>query len=78
MKKNTSPLAAVANPSDDELVLDEAGLEAAKNSLSDGAITPAYGPHRDAIVKLLNKWQTKGSGFTRTGLRLTYYITLSL
>ena len=54
MKKNTSPLAAVANPSDDELVLDEAGLEAAKNSLSDGAITPAYGPHRDAIVKLLN------------------------
>ena len=47
-------MAAVANPSDDELVLDEAGLEAAKNSLSDGAITPAYGPHRDAIVKLLN------------------------
>jgi len=37
-----------------ELVLDETGLDAARNSLADGAITPAYGPHRDAIVKLLN------------------------
>ena len=36
------------------LELDESGLEAAKKSLSDGAITPAYGPHRSAIVKLLN------------------------
>ena len=54
MKKNTAPLTAVANLSHDELVLDQTGLEAAKNSLSDGAITPAYGPHRDAIVKLLN------------------------
>lgn len=37
-----------------ELMLDEAGLQAARTSLSDGAITPAYGQHRDAIVKLLN------------------------
>lgn len=37
-----------------ELILDEAGLQAARKSLNDGAITPAYGPHRDAIVKLLN------------------------
>jgi len=37
-----------------ELVLDETGLNAARKSLADGAITPAYGPHRDAIVKLLN------------------------
>lgn len=37
-----------------DLTLDEAGLQAARESLSDGAITPAYGPHRDAIVKLLN------------------------
>jgi bacterioferritin len=36
------------------LVIDEAGLKAAKSSLSDGAVTPAYGPHRDAIVNLLN------------------------
>lgn len=37
-----------------ELALDEAGLQAARKSLTDGAITPTYGPHRDAIVKLLN------------------------
>ena len=36
------------------LVLDEKGLDAARQSLDDGAITPAYGPHRDAIIKLLN------------------------
>ncbi len=53
MKNNTAP-PAIPSPSDDVFVLDEAGLEAAKNSLTDGAITPAYGPHRDAIVKLLN------------------------
>lgn len=42
------------NTSSADLTLDEAGLQAARASLSDGAITPAYGPHRDAIVKLLN------------------------
>lgn len=42
------------NTSSADLTLDEAGLKAARASLSDGAITPAYGPHRDAIVKLLN------------------------
>ena len=36
------------------LQLDEAGLKAARSSLDDGAVTPAYGPHREAIVKLLN------------------------
>ena len=36
------------------LSLDEAGLQAARSSLTDGAITPAYGPHREAIIKLLN------------------------
>jgi bacterioferritin len=36
------------------LQLDQAALAAAKNDLSDGAITPAYGPWRDDIVKLLN------------------------
>ena len=46
MKTNTT--------SSNELVLDEKGLNAARKSLSDGAITPAYGPHRNAIVKLLN------------------------
>ncbi len=38
----------------DELVINEAGLEAARKSLDDGAVTPAYGPHREAIIKLLN------------------------
>ena len=34
--------------------IDESGLIAARSSLEQGAITPAYGPHREAIVKLLN------------------------
>ncbi len=36
------------------LQLDEAGLEAARSHLDEGAVTPAYGPWRDDIVKLLN------------------------
>ncbi|MDB5965649.1 MAG: bacterioferritin [Polaromonas sp.] len=46
-------LSASTSPAD-ELVLDKNGLAAARTSLDDGAVTPAYGPHRDAIVKLLN------------------------
>lgn len=37
-----------------ELTLDESALNAVRSSLDQGAITPAYGPHREAIVKLLN------------------------
>ena len=40
--------------SSNEFALDEAGIAAARKSLDDGAVTPAYGPHRDAIIKLLN------------------------
>lgn len=36
------------------LRLDQGALDAAKNHLEDGAITPSYGPWRDDIVKLLN------------------------
>ena len=36
------------------LKLDQGALDAAKNHLENGAITPAYGPWRDDIVKLLN------------------------
>ena len=36
------------------LVLDESGLEAAKRSLDQGAVTPSYGPWREDIIKLLN------------------------
>ena len=39
---------------DEQLTLDENGLIAARQSLDDGAVTPAYGPHREAIIKLLN------------------------
>ena len=38
----------------ERLALDTAGLEAARHDLEDGAMTPAYGPWRDDIVKLLN------------------------
>ncbi|MDB5931249.1 MAG: bacterioferritin [Polaromonas sp.] len=37
-----------------ELTLDQNALDSVRTSLDQGAITPAYGPHRDAIVKLLN------------------------
>ena len=37
-----------------ELALDKNALAAARTSLDDGAITPAFGPHREAIIKLLN------------------------
>lgn len=37
-----------------ELMLNGEGLKAARKSLDDGAVTPAYGPHREAIIKLLN------------------------
>ena len=38
----------------ERLALDEAGLEAAKRSLDQGAVTPSYGPWREDIIKLLN------------------------
>jgi bacterioferritin len=38
----------------EHLVLDAKGLEAAKRSLEQGAVTPSYGPWREDIVKLLN------------------------
>lgn len=36
------------------LFLNEAGLEAAKQSLDQGAVTPSYGPWRKDIINLLN------------------------
>lgn len=36
------------------LAIDEAGLKAARKSLDNGAVTPAYGSHRKDIIKLLN------------------------
>ena len=43
-----------ASPPRTALKLDQGGLDAAKNHLEDGAVTPSYGPWRDDIVKLLN------------------------
>lgn len=51
---NTPVLSQQSRAASSELALDATGLQAARKSLDDGAITPAYGPHRDAIVKLLN------------------------
>jgi bacterioferritin len=36
------------------LALDQSGLDAARRDLADGAVTPAYGPWRDDVVRLLN------------------------
>ena len=61
----------------DELVINEAGVNAARSSLDDGVITPAYGPHREAIIQLLNDalatelvcvLRYKRHHFTATGL----------
>lgn len=41
-------------PSQQRLVLDEASLNAAREQLDEGAVTPTFGPWRDDIVKLLN------------------------
>ena len=38
----------------DSLVLDKEALKQAAQNLDDGAVTPSYGPYRDAIIKLLN------------------------
>jgi bacterioferritin len=51
------PGAAMSSKSprqDNTLKLDEAALAAAKEDIADGAVTPSYGPWRDAIVALLN------------------------
>ena len=47
---------SVAPPADPahSLNLDEGALERARQQLDEGAVTPSYGPWRDAIVKLLN------------------------
>lgn len=36
------------------LVLNVDRIEAARSSLNEGAVTPGYGPNRDATIKLLN------------------------
>ena len=52
--KNESNKVTPLPVKEDRLVLNESALEAAKHSLSDGPVTPSYGPWREDIIKLLN------------------------
>ena len=52
-KNDTSKVTNLPTPPA-RLVLDQAGLDAAKRDLDDGAVTPSYGPWREDIIKLLN------------------------
>ncbi|XAH24834.1 ferritin-like domain-containing protein [Xylophilus sp. GW821-FHT01B05] len=54
MRTATATKPAVARVKSAPLVLDEAALKAAATHLDDGPVTPSYGPHREAIIKLLN------------------------
>lgn len=55
MKPNLSRVSkATADPSGHTLHLDVALLDRARKNIDDGAVTPSYGPWRDAIVGLLN------------------------
>jgi bacterioferritin len=45
---------AESHPSQERLVLNTEALDAAKQGIEQGAVTPSYGPWRDDIVKLLN------------------------
>ena len=52
--KPASKVTQMPTPGTEHLVLNEAGLEAAKRSLDQGAVTPSYGPWREDIIDLLN------------------------
>src|SRR5688500_18900209 len=49
-----SPMPADLKPADHRLRLDDKAIEAAKRNSEEGVVTPAYGPWRDEIVRLLN------------------------
>lgn len=54
MKKETASITQLPVGKNERLVLNDEGLEAAKRSLDQGAVTPSYGPWREDIIKLLN------------------------
>ena len=56
MSHKNKPASVTQLPLDPQvrLALDESGLDAAKRSLDQGAVTPSYGPWRDDIIQLLN------------------------
>jgi bacterioferritin len=55
MSAKATPLRRNDTPADHApLELDQAALDAARQHIDQGAVTPGYGPWRDSIVKLLN------------------------
>ena len=52
--KSASKVTQLPVATAERLVLNADGLEAAKRSLDQGAVTPSYGPWREDIIKLLN------------------------
>ena len=54
MKRDTATVRPLTTAAETRLTLNEAALDAARRKVSDGAVTPSYGPWRDDIVALLN------------------------
>lgn len=54
IKEESGKVTPLTLAKQERLVLNQAGLDAAKRSLDQGAVTPSYGPWRDDIVTLLN------------------------
>jgi bacterioferritin len=56
MKSNDKPsnVQPLTTATPQRLQLNQSGLDAAKRSLQDGAVTPSYGPWREDIIELLN------------------------
>jgi len=54
VKKKSDNVTTLPVAMHERLTLNEGGLDAAKRSLDQGAVTPSYGPWREDIIKLLN------------------------
>jgi bacterioferritin len=52
--ERSSNVTTLATSNDARLQLDEGAIQAAKQGIDNGTVTPSYGPWRDDIVKLLN------------------------
>ena len=53
-KQPVAQVTPIARDNGSRLELDEGAIEAARQNLDQGAVTPSYGPWREDIVKLLN------------------------
>ena len=53
-KTEAGKVSSLPSANEGRLALNDAGLQAAKRSLEEGAVTPSYGPWREDIIKLLN------------------------